>query len=289
MRTPDSEPSAVPSELEASAEIRAVIEEGARLAGELMSTLEGAKLAWASLATSLLWEYMVRLDWRWRDLLGAAKELSTAAWDEERLVLTRQLQFVDRTESFHRQLYGTLSVLMLLLSHAAPRRVASHLPISSVQAFLAYLREQPELSSYTLQLDQLCSSVEFRATFLDHPQQTKLHHWMTMGTPSETVIIYYVPVYVAPVDNSAVDVTTGSHQYLNPRAPNFRPAIVCSSFQVSPEPQKTQTALCSLVHGVLGWCREMDRQRDGATQPLQRIAAPVKPLAWQASRQAATC
>ena len=201
MRTDVPQHSAVPTDLEATPEIREAIEKGAQLAGELMSTFEGARLARASLAASLLWEYMVRADWRYHDLLLAGCKLSTAARNEDQLIRKRQLQFVDRTEAFHRQIYGTLSVLMLFLSHSAPHRVASHLPISSVQKFLGYLHEQPGLMRYSGNFDQLLSSVKFRASFLDHPQQSKLHHWMTMGMPAETVIIHYVPSYVKPVEN----------------------------------------------------------------------------------------
>jgi len=256
---------AVPGDLEASARIREVIETGSHLTDQIVSAFQGPRLARAALATSLLWEYMVRLDWRYHEVLSAGTALSTAASEEEPLVRTRQLQFVDRTESFHRQLYGTLSVLMLLLSHVAPRRVTAHLPIASVQKFLVYLREQPALASHTTEIDQLRSSVEFRAAFLDHPQQRKLHHWMTMGTPSETVIIYYVPSYVVPVDRPASADTAGPAQYLNPRAPNFKPAIVCSSFQVSPEPHETHTAICSLVLGILAWCGGADLPADNPT------------------------
>lgn len=265
MRTDGPQHSAVPTYLEATPEIRQVIEKGAQFVRELISTFEGARLDRAVLATNLLWEYTVRADWRYHDLLRAGSELSTAAWKAKRVLMTRQLQFVDCTEAFHRQIYGTLSVLMLFLSHAAPSRVASHLPISSVQKFLGYLHEQPGLMSYTGDLDQLRSSVKFRATFLDHPQQSKLHHWMTMGTQAETVIIHYVPSYVEPADQGAATTSTGPIQYLNPRAANFRPVVGCSSFHVSPEPLKTHSALCSLILGVLGWCKGTDAKRDDAT------------------------
>jgi len=265
MRTDGPKHSAVPLDLEATPEIREEIEKGAQLASELMSTFEGAKLARAALASSLLWEYMVRADWRYRDLVLAAGELSKAARDEDSLVRTRQLQFIDRTEAFHRQIYGTLSVLMLFLSHSAPRRVTSHLPISSVQKFLSYLREQPGLMRCSGHFDQLLLSVKFRASFLDHPQQSKLHHWMTMGMPSETVIIYYVPSYVEPVKNSVASAPTGPIQHLNPREPDFRPIIDCSSFHVSPEPLKSLDALCSIILTVLEWCRGVDAKRHDTT------------------------
>lgn len=264
MRTDDPQTIAVPTDLKATPEIRDAIEQGAQLAGELMANFEGVRLARASLAASLLWEYMVRADWRYHDLLRAGSELSTAARNEEQL-RTRQLQFVDRTEAFHRQIYGTLSVLMLFLSHSAPRRVASHLPISSVQKFLDYLRKQPGLVSCAGYLDQLRSSVKFRATFLDHPQQSKLHHWMTMGMRTETVIIHYVPSYVEPVEHGVTTTPTGPIQYLNPREANFRPAIACSSFHVSPESPKTHVALCSIIVGVLGWCKGTDSKRNDET------------------------
>ena len=143
MKNDDSKHSSVPIELEATPEIRKVIEIVSKNAGLLISSFEGDRLRRASLAASLLWEYIIRMDWRYHDLLLAGEELSTAANNEDKTIRTRQLKFVDRTEAFHRQIYGTLSVLVLFLSHSAPRRIVSHLPISSVQKFLLYLLEQP--------------------------------------------------------------------------------------------------------------------------------------------------
>ncbi len=265
MRTDNSKHSAVPPELEATPEIREVIENGSQLARSLMSNFEGDRLARTSLAASLLWEYLVRADWRYHELLLAGNELSTAASNEDQTIRTRQLQFVDRTEAFHRQIYSTLSVLMLFLSHSAPRRVASHLPISSVQKFLRYLHEQPELIHYSGHFDQLLSSAKYRASFLDHPQQSKLHHWMTMGMPAETVIIHYVPTYVQPIDNGGATTPTGPIQFLNPREPNFRPIIACSSFHVSPEPKKTHVALYSTILSVLEWCKGAEAKKHDTT------------------------
>jgi len=254
MQNDDSKHSSVPIELETTPEIRKVIVNASKHAGLLMSAFEANRLGRASLAASLLWEYIIRMDWRYHDLLLAGEELSAIANNEGKTIRTSQLKLVDRTEAFHRQIYGTLSVLILFLSHSAPRRVVSHLPIFSVQKFLRYLLEQPELISYSKHFNQLLSSVKYRASLLDHPQQSKLHHWMTMGIPTETVIIHYVPTYVQPIDIGSSTAPIADVQYLNPRKPNFRPIIECSSFEVSPDPLKTQVSMCSTVVCVLEWC-----------------------------------
>lgn len=248
--------STVPNELEASSEIREVIENASNFASSLMSSFEGDRLNRVSLSASLLWEYIIKTDWRYHDLLLAVKEFNVASKKDDRSARTRQLQYVDRTEAYHRQIYGTLSVLLLFLSHAAPRRIVSQLPISSVQKFLKFLHKQPKLVSCSEHFDQLLSSVKYRASFLDHPQQSKLHHWMTIGLPTETVIIHYIPTYVEPIKNDGEISAATEIQYLNPRAPNFKPIIACSSFAVSPEIKKTHVSLCSTILCVLEWCNK---------------------------------
>lgn len=244
----------VPDELEVSPEIREIIDDASNVASSLISGFEGDKFNRASLAATLLWEYIIKADWRYLDLLLAVKKLSEAAKNEDKSLRTRQLMYVDRTEAYHRQIYGTLSVFILLLSHAAPRHIATQMPISSVQRFLKFLLTEQELRNYREQIDQLLSSVRYRATFLDHPQQSKLHHWMTIGLPTETVTIHYIPTYVVPIQQGVAASAETESQYLNPREPNFKPVIDCSSFAVSPGIKKTHDSLCSIIINVIEWC-----------------------------------
>ncbi len=254
MQNNNSKYGTVPFELEVSPEIREFIENASISANSLMSNFEGDKLSRVSLAATLLWEYIIRTDWRYRDLLVAGEELSAAAGMEDQIIRTRQLQYVDRTEAFHRQIYGTLSVLILFLNHSGPRQIVTQLPISSVQRFLQYLQEQPDLESHSEHFDQLLFSVKYRASLIDHPQQSKLHHWMTMGMPTETVIIHYIPTYVESGDDEVAIGKPATIQYLNPHEPNFKPIVDCSSFVVSPEAFKTHSSLCTIIINVLDWC-----------------------------------
>lgn len=245
---------AVPKEIAITSESRFDIEESAEIVRYLLSAFEGDKFKKASLSASLLWEYMIKVDWRFTDITVAIDNFSEASQNEDPMLRNRQLQFVDRVESFHRQIYATLSVFILFLSHSAPIKISSQIPIRSVQKFIKYLQGQALLNDNSHFFNQLLDSVDYRAYFIDHPQQSKLCHWLTMGLPQETVVIHYVPLYCDSPHKDKFD-SVENTQYTNPRLPNFWPFVRCSSFRVSPNSSETFRALYSTIKNVLIWCK----------------------------------
>lgn len=246
----------IPEDLTASAKITNVIEKVAQRAKRLTERMEGKKLAQSNLAISTLFEYMVRVDWRIEDIRAIKSQFSAEAAKESPVIRTLQMAFVDRNEAFHRQVYGTLSVLILFLTHLCSRSIASQLPISSVQKFLKYISSILDKEDCRWHINTLLESVKYRAALLDHPQQSKLHHWMTMGTPTETIIIHYVPLYET-IDRPVV--RYHGAKGADPRGDDFVPPVDCESFYVSPSYEKTYTALCLTILATLEWCISLEK------------------------------
>ena len=159
---------------------------------------------------------------------------------------TRQLKLVDKTEAFHQQIYSTISVLILVLNHIKIDGVKEDHPINSVKRFLQFLKEKPYRYQSVLhdQVDTLLKSVDFRAKFVDHPQNHPVHDWMTYDYIKDTYLIYFIKrgpeVYYMPGNP-------------DPEAPDFLPPVNCGEdFFVSPNIHKVNSALMNLVDQLLG-------------------------------------
>lgn len=169
-----------------------------------------------------------------------------------------QIRLVDRIEAFHQQVYQTISNLVMVPTFVGPEVMKRNYPIDSVQKFLTFLKENEfRYSSKTLeQIDILLRSVEFRARFVDHPQQHQLHDWMTHNNLGKTTAIYFQP------DPSGVTAVLYMPDHRDPDDPNFRPAVdVGDNFYVAPSLQRTYDAFQAVSTALLRRVIEEHRKR----------------------------
>lgn len=154
-----------------------------------------------------------------------------------------QLKLVDKVEAFHQQVYSTLSVLILFLTHFRIEDLKDF-PINSVKRFLEHVKKRIKCRSTLYeQIDLLERSIDFRSKFIDHPQQHAIHDWMTYGYLGKYYVIYFI--------------RHGREVYYRepkePFEPDFQPPVNCKKdFYVSPDKDKTYKALHYLVVHLLG-------------------------------------
>lgn len=199
----------------------------------------------AEMACRAFTEYVERLGNRYKEVLQI-ETLKTSADPEEmakhEITLTDlQLEFVDKTEAFHQQVYATISAFIMLLSHIADQKFLSQMPIDSLTKFLRHISDRSYESIVKDQAALLIKSADFRSKFIDHPQQHALHDWMTYSYGTETCIIYFV--------------RKGNKVYYrelkDPYAPDFVPPIDHKSFYVSPAHTQVFLAVIYFTEKVL--------------------------------------
>ncbi len=158
-----------------------------------------------------------------------------------------QLDFVDKVEAFHQQVYSTISVLVMVLNYIGIEDVKDKHPHRSMQKFLAFLKKSPKFKTeFHKWIDILLESVRFRADFIDHPQGRPAYDWMTSQYDGEVFVIYYELAESLIPYNSA-DTPWANH----PRHPDFRPPINSTKFFVSPDRIITYHAMKVLVRVLL--------------------------------------
>lgn len=190
-------------------------------------------------------EYLLRLENRYRELLKIEKSKELLDPDElhkqTRTLEELQLEFVDKTEAFHQQVYATISAFILLLSHVAGHKYKGQLPISGVTKFLKYIALNNQDEKFNRYIKFLKDSINFRAKYIDHPQQHVLHDWMTYSYGTGTCIIYFV--------RKGDDVyAPGS---LDPFSSDFKPPVGHESFYVSPPHEVVYICLQKFTKMVL--------------------------------------
>lgn len=200
----------------------------------------------AYMACRAFTEYVERLENRHNQLLQI--EAFTAAPDLDEMakhditLADLQLEFVDKTEAFHQQVYATISAFIMLLSHIADQKFLAQMPIDSLVKFLRHISDKSYESTVKDQASLLIKSADFRSKFIDHPQQHALHDWMTYSYgPEECCIIYFTRkgpevYYIEPK---------------NPYAPDFVPPVNYKSFYVSPAHTQVFLAVVHFTEKVL--------------------------------------
>ena len=234
--------------------IKQSLSEAVRLAQAALEPLVGPKRLKAVLAFDTLRGYLTRLDARHWELLDAARHLTA---ENPRLPLL-QLYLVDKTEAFHQQVYAALAALALVYSHFSARGVARQVPIRSVRKFLGFLQDRGDVPSAAIEL--LERSIDYRARFVDHPQQHALCDWTTYKTPKGVAVVYFVPKFKTATaaeileEGERVKEAADLGAFLDPWDPNFELPVGCESFYVSPNTAQTVQAVVDCVSGGLRSC-----------------------------------
>lgn len=209
-------------------------------AQEIISIREGIDSDKIGLALNSLKENIVKLEQRMQRHTEVEKKL----YDDNDHADKRhgQLMLVDAIEAIHQQVYVTLSSFISLLNYIGIDGLINH-PINSVERFLKHLHNK-----YTDRIDPtvfeyLNKSREFRSKFVDHPQQHKLHDWMTINYNDISYVVYFKRGATGDVKMIDADIP--------PDHPSFIPPISCEDFYVSPNKSKTYAAVCELISKFL--------------------------------------
>jgi len=136
-------------------------------------------------------------------------EFEMHIWDqlrERRPMKDIQLEFVNKTESFHQQVYACVSSFIKLLSYLAPKEFKDEMPIKRNSKFLKFLNEKIDARREVEILEK--SSNEYRVKYIDHISQAPSHDWMTHSGPDGKAYVIY---FEGRESGSIIDLT----EYLN--------------------------------------------------------------------------
>ncbi len=212
---------------------------------KLLAGMDEAKRERYGLVLHRLMESLQGLKIRATDLVNVESKITSGGDVSHDL----QVEYLNRVEGYHQQVYSTLSNLIMVANFYGIRGKKLGHPFSSVQSFLHFMKDKCEYGNsrdkehYAKMINTLERSVIFRSQQVDHPQQNKTQHWMTYDWNGKGYIIYYVPksrnVYARGLAES------------DPDTPMFRPSVDCESFSVSPREDLTQQAIIDFTAYIL--------------------------------------
>lgn len=212
---------------------------------KLLVNLDEKKRNKVGLALHRLKESLKRLDCRYIEYYEVEKMIIFDSTGPRKINLSDlQLKLVDKVEAFHQQVYVVLSTLILAINYLGIRGKKEQHPINSISNFLKFVEKIFQYKNILLeQINNLKHSIEFRAKFIDHPQQHILHNWMTYGFQKECYIIYYI--------EKSNKVFHRGKPY-NPNESGFLPPVDCdNNFYVSPNKINTYKAVQYFVKYLL--------------------------------------
>jgi len=157
---------------------------------------------------------------------------------EKRTMKEIQSDFVNKTESFHQQIYASVSALIKLLSHVAPENFIKRMPSARATNFLSFVEK--EIPTCKEDVKKIQQSLDYRADYIDHTNQKKLHNWYTYSNvDGKSYIIYYR-------ESGQGDFLDLSHIAKIPMKSPFR----AKEFFVPPHHSETLSTLKSLMVSI---------------------------------------
>lgn len=152
----------------------------------------------AGFACQQFTESLLSLERRYNELLKIEREILDFSENSKpgRSLNEIQLDYVDKTHAFHQQIYATISALMKLLTLLGNEEFIQQFlqgkNLRSVERFLKNLRDTgPHAEHIDCSIGFLLHSRYYRAKFVDHPQQLKIHSWITQSLAEHVAIIYF--------------------------------------------------------------------------------------------------
>lgn len=211
-----------------------------------LSKYNGSKKDNIAFVIRRLRESLIQINQRYKDYKNIETEIRNLHKPEdmgEKLHFL-QLDLVNKVEAFHQQVYSTISVLILVLNFVGINNKRSNHPISSVSKFLDYLvknvfSENPEILE---QIEILKQSKDYRAKFVDHPQQHQLYEWSTYGYEDQVYIIYYKQL------GNEIYAIRGNP---DPLSKDFIPPVNTDDFYVAPDKNRTFNAVEVIVSALI--------------------------------------
>lgn len=170
---------------------------------------------------------------RHNELIKAENQLAAIRPEDATPLKLVQLDYVNKTESFHQQIYVGISAFIMLLNHI----VKLEMPRNSVEKFLKFLDRELNFT-HSEAIKVLNDSRFFRAKFIDHIQQHVVHDWMTWDYETGVTVIYFI--------------RTGDRVFtptvFDPYSPNFVLPVDHKSFYVAPKHYEVNNAYSQVVY-----------------------------------------
>ncbi|MFA5087091.1 MAG: hypothetical protein WC470_02200 [Candidatus Paceibacterota bacterium] len=181
-------------------------------------------------------EVLLRLQIRKEELTNIENEIFYRVDNNEPSLEEVQIRFVNKTESFHQQIYATISTFSMLLNHTASHDFKRDMPIKSNTDFLSFLSNKYKNLENDIKILEL--SRDFRAKF-DHIQQNSLFDWMTESinvlNKRRCTIIFFLRKSGNGMYSPGIPLNTYSSDYYFLGKPRrIGPPFDCESYYVSP-------------------------------------------------------
>ena len=131
-------------------------------------------------------------------LLCRSAEIRELEWEiyyrgqfkNERSLREMQVDFINQTESFHQQVYATISSFIKLLTHIAPSSFKSQMVWSSTSSFLKFILNK--FTTLNWEVNILLKSIEeYRVEYIDHTNHSSSYRWDTFFTSDGKIHIIY--------------------------------------------------------------------------------------------------
>lgn len=148
-----------------------------------------------------------------------------------------QKDFVNDTESFHQQIYATLSAFIKLLTHIAPKKFSSQMPSKSLCKFIDFLKK--EVSNIEEEMAVIKRSREYRTRYVDHINQNISHNWYTLEIHNGEIYIVY---YSTGSNGKIMDIPE-----IDGGGFTFKTSLLVESYFVPPHHKDTIIALSNVV------------------------------------------
>jgi len=215
---------------------------------KLLSDLDEKKREKYGLVLHRLMESLRGLELRAKELVDIERQIVNFDDTNNNLDNT-QINYLNKIEAYHQQVYATLSNLIMATTYFGIRGKKLDHPIGSVEKFLNFILKNITLDNlghdgrFKITINVLIKSIIFRSKHIDHPQQNKTYHWMTYHFCCRCYIIYYIPksrcVYAMDLNKA------------DPESPKFKPPVDCDVFTVCPYWGQVQQAVIDLVSFLL--------------------------------------
>lgn len=135
-------------------------------------------------------EFFDRLVKRYSEILEIEWEMLYWQKLNDRTLDEIQKDFVNKTESFHQEVYANISSFIKVLSLIAPKEFVERIPIRSNQSFLGFIKDN--VMGTNSKIEILLKSIgEYRVKYIDHTSQYMIHDWMTFLVPEGKIFIIY--------------------------------------------------------------------------------------------------
>ncbi|MFA7178759.1 MAG: hypothetical protein WC075_02435 [Dehalococcoidales bacterium] len=132
-------------------------------------------------------EVLLRLQIRKDEVTNSEKKL--CKWEEREESLEElQTIFINKTESFHQQIYAIISTFSMLLNYVTSNDFKKGMPIKSNKKFLIFLSNKYKKLENDIRTLELSRSF---GTKFDHIQQNPLFDWLTESLEERCTIVFF--------------------------------------------------------------------------------------------------